>query len=72
VLAKSLYAYPPPGADSALTSIAPADLQAGAQLMFYGGDAVEIALAVVVAMQWYVAVGRGRARVARRHAASGS
>jgi putative membrane protein len=67
VLAKSLYAYPPPGSD-----IEVSDLQAGAQLMYYGGDVVEIALAIVIAVQWYVAVGRGRARVARRQTVSGS
>ncbi|MGW5053689.1 cytochrome c oxidase assembly protein [Actinokineospora sp. NPDC004072] len=48
VLAKSLYAEPPPG-----TTYPVADLQAGAQLMYYGGDLVELALAAVLAVQWY-------------------
>ncbi|WP_197380003.1 cytochrome c oxidase assembly protein [Mycolicibacterium mengxianglii] len=61
VLAKGLYGFPPPGSDIALP-----DLHAGAQVMYYGGDVVEIALATVLAVQWYVAVGRSRARVARR------
>ncbi len=62
VLAKTLYAAPPPG-----TAFAPADLHAGARLMYYGGDAVEAALAVVVAASWYAATGR-RARTAARRA----
>ncbi|WP_083751186.1 cytochrome c oxidase assembly protein [Kribbella sp. ALI-6-A] len=57
VLAKSLYAEPPPG-----TTFTPADLAAGAKLMYYGGDVVEIALAVVLALQWYRAEGRALAR----------
>ncbi|MEU0662211.1 cytochrome c oxidase assembly protein [Streptomyces lavendulocolor] len=58
-LAKSLYASPPPG-----TSFDPADLHTGARLMYYGGDLVEVALAVVVAGQWFtrpVRAGRRRA-----------
>ncbi|MET8897458.1 cytochrome c oxidase assembly protein [Streptomyces albogriseolus] len=39
VLAKGLYAAGPPG-----TSFAADDLRAGAQLMYYGGDAVEVFL----------------------------
>ncbi|ULR55542.1 cytochrome c oxidase assembly protein [Streptomyces deccanensis] len=53
VLAKGLYGAPPPGTD-----FTAADLRTGAQLMYYGGDLVEIALAVTLAVQWY----------ARRHA----
>ncbi|MGW0838940.1 cytochrome c oxidase assembly protein [Streptomyces sp. NPDC002787] len=56
VLAKGLYAAPPPG-----TAFTAGDLRTGAQLMYYGGDLVEIGLAVTLAVQWY----------ARRHA-SGS
>ncbi|MGW5973428.1 cytochrome c oxidase assembly protein [Streptomyces sp. NPDC055186] len=41
VLAKSLYASPPPG-----TAFTAADLHTGAQVMYYGGDLVEVALAV--------------------------
>ncbi|NKS53442.1 cytochrome c oxidase assembly protein [Rhodococcus hoagii] len=63
VLAKSLYVFPPPG-----TTLDHADLQHGAVLMYYGGDAVEAALAVVLAAQWYVRVGRDRRRAHRRSA----
>ncbi|UGY91337.1 cytochrome c oxidase assembly protein [Streptomyces gobiensis] len=51
VLAKSLYATPPPG-----TAYTAADLHTGAQLMYYGGDLAELALAAALAAQWY---GRG-------------
>ncbi|PZG55659.1 cytochrome c oxidase assembly protein [Spongiactinospora gelatinilytica] len=64
ILAKTLYTAPPPG-----TGFAVADLQAGAQLMYYGGDLVELALAAVLAYQWYTATGRAHARLHRRHAA---
>ncbi|MEW1631607.1 cytochrome c oxidase assembly protein [Streptomyces sp. NPDC089173] len=57
VLAKALYATPPPG-----TAFAPADVQTGAQVMYYGGDVVEAALAVVLAASWYQAAGRTRHR----------
>ncbi len=53
VLAKTLFATPPPG-----TALSVADRQAGAQLMYYGGDLVELALALVVALGWYAARGR--------------
>jgi putative membrane protein len=61
VLAKTLYAVPPPG-----TTFAAADLRAGAQLMYYGGDAVELLLAAVVAAQWYAATGRAQRHADRR------
>lgn len=61
VLAKTLYALPPPGTD-----FTAADLHTGAQLMFYGGDVVEAALAVVLGLAWYTAGGRARARHTRR------
>lgn len=51
VLAKLLYAYPPAG-------VAPADAHAGAQLMFYGGDAVDFALIVLLCAEWYRVTGR--------------
>lgn len=60
VLAKVLWAAGPPG-----TAYAPADLHRASQLMYYGGDAVEIALAVALAGQWYRARGRALARSAR-------
>ncbi|MFF9485519.1 cytochrome c oxidase assembly protein [Streptomyces sp. NPDC014676] len=66
VLAKSLYAAGPPG-----TTFAAADLHTGAQIMYYGGDLVEAALAVVLAASWYQVTGRvraarGRAKAGRR------
>ncbi|MEU9419041.1 cytochrome c oxidase assembly protein [Streptomyces sp. NPDC048272] len=61
VLAKTLYATPPPG-----TAFAPVDLHAGAQLMYYGGDLIEAALATVVAASWYRVTGRAEARRRRR------
>ncbi|MEU5665040.1 cytochrome c oxidase assembly protein [Streptomyces longwoodensis] len=53
VLAKTLYATGPPG-----TAFTAADLRVGAQVMYYGGDAVEVALALVLAVGWYRAAGR--------------
>lgn len=63
VLAKTLYAAEPPG-----TVVAAADLHTGAQVMYYGGDLVEAALAVVLAASWYRTTGRAlaaRGRVSR-------
>ncbi|WP_344604770.1 cytochrome c oxidase assembly protein, partial [Streptomyces glaucus] len=64
VLAKSLYAAPPPG-----TAFTATDLHTGARLMYYGGDLAETALAVTLAVQWYAATGRAHARRRRRAAA---
>ncbi|MEV0302231.1 cytochrome c oxidase assembly protein [Streptomyces prasinus] len=61
VLAKTLYASPPPGA-----VLAAADLHTGAQVMYYGGDLVEAALGVVLAASWYRAAGRAQAHRRRR------
>ncbi|WP_461110701.1 cytochrome c oxidase assembly protein [Streptomyces calidiresistens] len=61
VLAKSLYAHPPPGA-----AVDAEDLRTGALLMYHGGDAVGVALAVVLAVRWYTAGGRVPARARRR------
>ncbi|MFD4254242.1 cytochrome c oxidase assembly protein [Amycolatopsis thermoflava] len=47
ILAKTLYAD---------------GFRAGAQVLYYGGDAVEIALALVVCPQWYRRQSRRRAR----------
>ncbi|OEJ35150.1 cytochrome c oxidase assembly protein [Streptomyces subrutilus] len=65
VLAKTLYAVPPPG-----TAFSPADLRTGAQVMYYGGDLVEAALAAVVSASWYQATGRTQQRLRRRPDAS--
>ncbi|MFD5479079.1 cytochrome c oxidase assembly protein [Streptomyces hawaiiensis] len=66
VLAKSLWATGPPG-----TAHTPADLHLASQLMYYGGDVVEIALALLLAGQWYRAQGRclGAHRGTRQQAA---
>ncbi|MFE9401473.1 cytochrome c oxidase assembly protein [Streptomyces sp. NPDC006530] len=63
VLSRTLYAASPPG-----TGFAPGDLSAAAELMYYGGDLVEIALAAVVGFQWYAASGRRLARESWRGA----
>ena len=51
ILAKSLYAAPPAG-------VAVEQAQVGAMIMYYGGDAVDLALAVVLCERWYRAAGR--------------
>ncbi|WP_409468725.1 cytochrome c oxidase assembly protein [Streptomyces sp. HC307] len=61
VLAKTLYAVPAPG-----TGFTTADLHSGVQWMYYGGDVVEAAMAVVLGVGWYTADGRARARHTRR------
>lgn len=53
VLAKLLYANPPPGVNVA-------DAHAGAQLMFYGGDAVDFVLIALLCAEWYRTTGRRR------------
>ncbi|HWU05322.1 MAG TPA: cytochrome c oxidase assembly protein [Streptomyces sp.] len=61
VLAKTLYATPPPG-----TAFTTTDLHTGSQVMYYGGDLVEAALGTVLAASWYRAAGRARTRHRRR------
>jgi putative membrane protein len=63
VISKTLYVTPPPD-----TAYDIADLQAGAQLMYYSGDVVEIATAIVLAATWYAAGGRALDRARRRAA----
>lgn len=46
VLGKWLYGHPPTGID-------PADAQVGAQLMFYGGEVIDLALLVLLFAGWY-------------------
>jgi putative membrane protein len=48
ILAKWLYAHPPAGVD-------PVDARTGAQLMYYGGDAVDLTLVVLLLGGWYAA-----------------
>ncbi|MFC7465351.1 cytochrome c oxidase assembly protein [Brachybacterium sp. GCM10030252] len=61
ILAKWLWASPPAG-------VAPDDGRAGAQLMYYGGDAIDVALIVLLLHQWYVAT---RPRVSLGPASTG-
>ena len=61
ILAKSLYATGPPG-----LSYSPADLHLASYVMYYGGDVIGIAMAVLLGHQWYAAGGRALARKARR------
>lgn len=46
ILAKLIYANPPAG-------VPRADGEAGALLMYYGGDAVDLALIIILCYQWY-------------------
>ena len=46
ILAKLIYASPPAG-------VGKADSEAGALLMYYGGDAIDLALIVILCYQWY-------------------
>ena len=46
ILAKWLYAHPPPGVE-------PRDAEVGAQLMYYGGDVVDVTLIVLLFLGWY-------------------
>jgi putative membrane protein len=55
VLAKVMYARVLPAGD-------PADVRAGAQLLYYGGTVVEVALAVVLMAGWYARGGRALRR----------
>ena len=60
VLAKMLYAHPPAGASTA-------DAHTGAQLMFYGGDAVDLVLIVLLCAEWYRVTGRRLQTTAGSH-----
>lgn len=64
VLAKWLYAYPPAGVEAA-------DARAGAQLMYYGGDVVDVTLIVLLFLGHYRAT-RPRPDAARRRSATPS
>jgi putative membrane protein len=60
-LAKLMYAHSLPVGGGSLAS-----RHIGAELMYYGGTVIDIALAVVLMAQWYQASGRTLARAARR------
>ncbi|HYP44837.1 MAG TPA: cytochrome c oxidase assembly protein [Propionibacteriaceae bacterium] len=55
VLAKQLYADPPPGVDAA-------DARLGAQVLYYGGDAVDLLVMVLLCHRWYVLAAPSRSR----------
>jgi len=60
-LAKLLYAWDLP------TGAGPvAARHRGAELMYYGGTVIDVALAAIVMAQWYAATGRSLARARRR------
>lgn len=46
ILAKRLYAFPPPG-------VSAAQAEAGGMLMYYGGDALELAVFAIFCRQWF-------------------
>lgn len=58
ILAKLLYAYPLAGLDRA-------DAELGAQVMFYSGDLVDLALMALLLAEWYRVSGRRLLRPAR-------
>ena len=60
ILAKLLYAQ-------GLPAGAAGDRALGAELLYYGGDAMEVLLAATLMAQWYRRAGRAAARAARRH-----
>ena len=65
-LAKLMYAWMLPAGGGPA-----AGRQLGAELMYYGGTAIDVAFAVIVMTQWYLAVGRALARTRRRSAVAG-
>ena len=64
-LAKLAYARNLPAGGGPIAS------HTGAQLMYYGGTIIEVALAAVVMTQWYLASGRALAWTRRRSQSAG-
>jgi putative membrane protein len=62
-LTKLMYAHNLPAGGGSIT-----DRHIGAELMYYGGTIIDLALAIIVMTQWYQATGRELARAARRSA----
>jgi putative membrane protein len=58
-LAKYLYGHPP-------TGVAAADGQAGAMVMYYGGDVVDLVLTTLLCLEWYRSAPPGPADVTLR------
>ena len=65
-LSKFMYARDLPYGGGSL-----ADRHFGAELMYYGGTFIDVALAVILMTQWYQATGRALRREQRRQALSG-
>jgi putative membrane protein len=65
-LAKLIYAWNLPASGGPVAS-----RHAGAELMYYGGTVIEVALAAVVMAQWHLASGRALARTRRRSQSAG-
>lgn len=65
-LAKLIYAQNLPAAGGPIAS-----RHTGAELMYYGGTVIEVALAAIVMAQWYLASGRALARTRRRPESAG-
>lgn len=59
ILAKFLYAHPPAG-------VAVPAAQAGAQLMYYGGDLADLLLIAIFCRQWYTATAPASSRTPKR------
>jgi putative membrane protein len=60
-LAKLMYAHNRPAGGGSITG-----RHVGAELMYYGGTVIDLALAIIVMTQWYQLTGRELARTARR------
>lgn len=67
VLSKVMYAHLLPHGGGI-----PDRLRSGAQIMFYGGDAIDVALAVAVMTAWYARTGRALAHKRRRAQRAGT
>ena len=66
ILAKLIYAQNLPAGGGPIAS-----RHAGAELMYYGGTVIEVALAAIVMAQWYLVSGRALAQTRRRSEAVG-
>jgi putative membrane protein len=58
ILAKSVYAHPPVG-------VAPTDAEAGALVMYYAGDAIDVLIIALLFAQWYRHAGKTLSRSLR-------
>jgi putative membrane protein len=65
-LAKLIYAWNLPADGGPVAS-----RHTGAELMYYGGTVIEVALAAIVMTQWYLASGRALTRTRRRSQSAG-